>query len=131
MTFHTSLRPVVISLAALSTLLLSACADFDLEALNYADLTEFAVQDNQLLMNGPINSRSYAQFIEAIEDHPEVDTLVALDVPGSLDDSTMIRLAYEVRRRGRDRPSDAARHDPRARDYQTLRRHYQSSLGQS
>jgi len=100
MTYRTSLRPVTISLAALSTLLLSACADFDQEALNYADLTEFAVQDNRLLMNGPINSRSYAQFIEAIEDHPEVDTLVALDVPGSLDDNTMIQLGYEVRRRG-------------------------------
>ena len=100
MKIRTSLRPVTISLAAVSSLLLSACADFDQEALVYADLTEFAVQDNQLLMNGPINSRTYAQFIEAIEGHPEVDTLVQLDVPGSIDDTAMIRLGYEVRRRG-------------------------------
>ena len=87
-------------LFAAAALMLSACSDLDEEALNYVDLTEFAADENRLLMNGPINSRSYAQFIKALNEHPEVDTLVALNVPGSLDDETMIRLGYEVRRRG-------------------------------
>ena len=99
-TMRRMLTIVVAAIAAFLAMSLSGCVDADDEALNYVDLTEFAAEGDQLLMSGPINSRTYAQFIKAMNANPDVATLTLLDVPGSLDDETMIRLGYEVRRRG-------------------------------
>ena len=98
--YRRALLIALASLAAFVAVTLTGCVETDEEALLYLDLTEFAADGDRLMMNGPINSRTYVQFINAMDAHPEVATLVLLDVPGSLDDETMIRLGYEVRRRG-------------------------------
>ncbi len=63
-------------------------------------ITEFTVKGNEIHMNNEINSRTYEQFKEILEKNPQVDTLVELIVPWSLDDETMIKLAYYVREKG-------------------------------
>lgn len=68
--------------------------------LNQFTTTEFVVDDTELWMNGEINSKTYDQFIEVIEANPQIETLVEEVVPGSLDDDTMIKLAYKVRELG-------------------------------
>jgi len=69
-------------------------------ALNQVETTDFEVRGNELWMNGEINSRTHQQFTEIMNQNPQVTTLVEQVVPGSLDDDTMIEMAYDVRRRG-------------------------------
>lgn len=61
------------------------------------DLTDFEVKGAQLFMSGDINAHTQIEFEEILADHPEITTLVQIDVPGSLDDAAMIALAYRVR----------------------------------
>lgn len=68
--------------------------------LNTVEVTSFEVRDGELWMNGEINSKTLDQFNEVIAEYPSIHTLVEETVPGSLDDDTMIALAYEVRRLG-------------------------------
>ena len=68
--------------------------------LNSKIRTEFEVKDNELWMNKEINSKTYNQFVRILEKNPQVDTLVEVNVPGSIDDDTMIRLGYYVRKKG-------------------------------
>ncbi len=79
---------------------LSACDMLAVVALNTVELTEFTVNGDTLLMNGEINSKTLSQFNAIYADNPGIKTLVKLDVPGSLDDDTMIALAYRVRALG-------------------------------
>lgn len=69
-------------------------------ALNQSETTRFEVRGDELWMNGEINSETYDQFVEVVDANPDISVLVEEVVPGSLDDDTMIKLAYEVRRRG-------------------------------
>ncbi|MCD4754146.1 MAG: hypothetical protein K8R40_13835 [Anaerolineaceae bacterium] len=68
--------------------------------LNSRVTTKFEVKGNEVSMNGDINSKTYDQFVELLERNPQVDTLVEEIVPGSVDDETMIKLAYFVREKG-------------------------------
>ena len=68
--------------------------------LNSVQTTNFEVKGDELWMNGTINSKTLDQFNEVMEANPEITTLVEEVVPGSVDDDTMIELAYEVRRLG-------------------------------
>lgn len=69
-------------------------------ALNQVETTKFQVEGDVLIMNGEINSKTLDQFENIIEAHPNIKTLREVDVPGSLDDDTMIPLAYRVRELG-------------------------------
>jgi len=69
-------------------------------ALNQVETTEFEVRGDELWMNGEINSRTHKQFTEIMNENPQITTLVEEVIPGSLDDDTMIEMAYDVRRRG-------------------------------
>lgn len=82
------------------TMLITACSTLSSLVQNSLRLTEFRVQGSQLLMNGPINSQTLDQFENIYVQNPEIKTLVEQDVPGSLDDETMIALAYRVRELG-------------------------------
>jgi hypothetical protein len=98
------LRPMAM-VAALLTLPLAAitlvgCDQIGVAALNQTTTTEFAVRGDKLMMQGDINSKTLAQFEDVIAENPNIKTLVELDVPGSLDDDTMIALAYRVRELG-------------------------------
>ncbi|WP_371171698.1 alpha/beta hydrolase [Aliiroseovarius sp. 2305UL8-7] len=87
-------------LIMLSICALSACEMIAVTALNMIETTEFQVQGTTLLMTGEINSKTLGQFEEIYRDNPQITTLVELEVPGSLDDDTMIALAYRVRELG-------------------------------
>lgn len=68
--------------------------------LNNSIITEFEVRGNEVYMNNDINSKTYDQFVELIENNPQIDTLVEEIVSGSVDDNTMIKLGYFIRARG-------------------------------
>lgn len=85
---------------ATATVLLAGCETLAIIAMNQVPTTEFQVEGSQLLMQGEINSKTLDQFEEVIAANPGIKTLVELEVPGSLDDDTMIALAYRVRELG-------------------------------
>lgn len=85
-----------------STALLSACDQLAVLMLNFTTTTEFEVDGTDLLMSGEINSKTLRQFEDVVAENPGITRLVELDVPGSLDDDTMIALAYRVRELGLD-----------------------------
>ncbi len=79
---------------------LGGCQQITVAAMNQITTTKFEVQGQRLLMSGDINSKTLDQFEKVIAQNPDITTLVELDVPGSLDDDTMIKLAYRVRELG-------------------------------
>lgn len=81
---------------------LLACDDRGLVAANRAITTSFEVDGERLIMNGEINARTLGQFEEIMAENPQIAVLVEEDVPGSLDDETMIALGYRVRELGLD-----------------------------
>lgn len=83
-----------------ASMALAACSQMLVGAFNMVETTEFRVEGDTVLMSGDINSKTLDQFEAVIAAHPNIKTLVELDVPGSLDDDTMIALAYRVRELG-------------------------------
>jgi hypothetical protein len=81
---------------------LAGCETLAVGAMNLVEITEFTVDGERLIMNGEINSKTYDQFIEVMAHNPQIKVLVEQNVPGSLDDDTMIKLAYKVRALGLD-----------------------------
>ncbi len=71
-------------------------------ALNMRTTTAFSVEGDDLRMSGLINRKTLEQFEAVLADNPQVRRLVELKVMGSVDDDTMIRLAYRVRQLGLD-----------------------------
>ena len=67
--------------------------------LNTRPLTQFQVKDEVVVMNGPINAKTYGQFKKLIADNPQVTTIIEENVPGSINDDKMIKLAYFVRQK--------------------------------
>jgi len=67
---------------------------------NQFEITEFEVRDDKLFMSKVINSQTLGQFEEIMAENPNITTLVELEVEGSMDDETMIALAYRVRELG-------------------------------
>jgi hypothetical protein len=68
--------------------------------MNMREVTIFEVKGNEVYMSGLINSQTYNQFVKIIEENPQITTIVELDMEGSIDDHTMIKLAYYVREKG-------------------------------
>ncbi len=101
-----SRRPWIIAAIALPLLILGLAVFTPLGtiayvvAMNQVETTRFEVRGDELWMNGEINSKTLDQFVEVMDANPSITTLVEEIVPGSLDDDTMIALAYEVRKRG-------------------------------
>lgn len=88
------------TLCVIIALVVSACTGVSSIVLNSFETTEFQVDGTVLYMDGTINSKTLAQFEHIYTQNPQIKTLVELDVPGSLDDDTMIALAYRVRKLG-------------------------------
>ena len=86
--------------AAAALLTLAGCDFITVAALNFVETTEFEVRGTRLFMNGEINSKTLDQFEEVIAANPGITEIVDQNVPGSLDDETMIALAYRVRELG-------------------------------
>lgn len=94
------MHAVQICLATLSISALVGCDFFDISSMNRVETTSFDVRGDQLVMNGEINSKTLKQFEEIISANPNITEIVEQNVPGSLDDDTMIALAYRVRELG-------------------------------
>ena len=75
--------------------------------LNQIETTQFNVEGDTLYMSGEINSKTLNQFETLMDQHPNVTRLVVLDVPGSIDDNSMIQLGYRVRELGLNTHLDA------------------------
>jgi Ca2+-binding EF-hand superfamily protein len=60
----------------------------------------FEVEGQFAYMNGVIGPTTPGRVLELVLEHPEVDTIVMIDVPGSMDDDSMVRAADLVRRMG-------------------------------
>ena len=88
--------------ATVMVLSLAGCEMAAVAMMNMVETTVFTVSRNRLLMNGEINSKTYDQFITIMSQNPQIKVLVEGNVPGSLDDDTMIKLAYKVRALGLD-----------------------------
>ncbi|WP_120635974.1 alpha/beta hydrolase [Ruegeria sp. EL01] len=88
------------AMAAMAAILMAGCTQMSVLAWNQVPMTEFHVDGTRLYMQGAINSKTLKQFEDVYAKHPNIKTLVELDVPGSLDDDTMIALAYRVRELG-------------------------------
>lgn len=65
--------------------------------MNMGEVTEFEVKGHEVHMNGLINTQTYDQFVKLLEKNPKVTTIVEIDMEGSIDDDTMIKLAYFIR----------------------------------
>ncbi len=88
------------SLMLVIALGLSACGQVGALAMNAFETSEFRVDGQRLYLSGTINSKTLRQFEEIYAANPDITTLVELDVPGSVDDDTMIALGYRVRELG-------------------------------
>lgn len=69
----------------------------ELVYLNSIETTEFKVDGAIVRMNGVINGKTYDQFMELHKRNPQITTLHEENVPGSVDDDTMIKLGYYIR----------------------------------
>lgn len=93
--------PGLILLAALTAVCSKNVQNFmTMTYLNLKTTTRLEVKDKNLYMDGIINEKTYDQFVKILNDNPQIKTLVEGDVPGSIDDDTMIKLAYFIRDKG-------------------------------
>jgi hypothetical protein len=88
--------------AIILAVLVAGCETTQTSPIDRIETTRFVVDGDRLLMSGDINPQTYRQFTAIMRAHPEIRVLVEGNMPGSLDDATMIRLGYAVRRRGLD-----------------------------
>ena len=90
------------SLMLVIALGLAACERVSVLAMNTVETSQFRVDGPRLYLSGAINSKTLDQFNAIYAAHPGITTLVELEVPGSVDDDTMIALGYRVRDLGLD-----------------------------
>lgn len=64
------------------------------------ELATFTVEGTEAVMAGVINSSTPEDVRELIRDHPEVTTIVMVDVPGSIDDEANLEASLLVREAG-------------------------------
>lgn len=77
---------------------LSACSFID----NAFPTTQFTADGRDVLVEGTLNAHTLDQFVAFMEQHPETERLVLLDVPGSVDDETNLQFGHLVRDLGLD-----------------------------
>lgn len=66
---------------------------------NLTEQTELRVEGNTLYMDGLINSKTPEQFKTVFAKHMNIDTLVMITVPGSVDDEANLEVAKWVSER--------------------------------
>jgi len=71
--------------------------------LNMITTTKFRVNEeekNELIIKGEINSKTFKQLKKVLSENPQIDTLLLLDCPGSLNDEVNIPMCHFVREKG-------------------------------
>ena len=95
------MKKLLVTLVVLITIVFGVCQYNSniviMDLMNMHKITEFEVKGNEVYMNGVINSQTYDQFVELLENNPKITTIIQLDMEGSIDDNTMIKLAYFAR----------------------------------
>lgn len=61
--------------------------------LNLIETTELTVNKNVLIMNGEINSQTPKQLKDIFKTHPDINTIVMKNIPGSLDDEANLEIS--------------------------------------
>jgi hypothetical protein len=105
---------IIVSLLSLATIAFTFIPGFDkmlmVIYINSITTTEFTVEDDLLYMNGYINSKTFNQLVRVVEDNPQLETIVMLDVPGSADDEVNLPMATWVRNKGFNTPLTSSSH---------------------
>jgi len=70
------------------------------EDLMGAGSTTVEVKGQEAFLNGVLGTITFNQIKEVIQDHPEVDTIVLEDVPGSMNDLVNVHTGRLIRRAG-------------------------------
>ncbi len=70
--------------------------------LNGEKAATFDVKGDMAYVNGVLGQKGHRNFMNMVEAHPNVKTLILQQVPGSMDDETNVLTCTEVRRRGMD-----------------------------
>lgn len=81
-------------------LLLLACLNATAACADVQDYTplEFSVAGDRITAIGEIDGSSLDTFLDAVEDHPEIRTLVLKHIGGSVDDEANIAFSRVIRR---------------------------------
>ncbi len=99
MMMRTGLRLAVVTVAALFLFGCCTCAPAPEERDSYL-AAEFTVEGTTAEMNGVIDFTTPDVVRRLLTEHPELTTIVMVDVPGSADDPENIEAARMVRERG-------------------------------
>ncbi len=67
--------------------------------LNMNEITRFEVKWNEIYMNGIMNAQTYKQFVWIIEKNPNIKTLVEWKIPWAIDEDSMLKMSYYVRKK--------------------------------
>lgn len=93
-------KSIIVSLIVSALTCLTACQHLQVEYLNRIQTSSFEIDGSVVKMNGAINAKTYGQFVKLFEANPQITTIYEEDVPGSVDDDTMIKLSYYIREKG-------------------------------
>ena len=63
-------------------------------------LGKYTVEKTNLYMDGILNSNTYTQIKRILDQNPQIDTLILVDVNGSIDSDNTMDLGYLIRERG-------------------------------
>ena len=61
---------------------------------------KYTVQGTNLYMDGILNSNTYTQIKNLLDQNPQVDTIILVNVNGSIDSNNTMELGYLIRERG-------------------------------
>lgn len=97
-------KKYIVAMSLFAIIVVIAYASFyqqiEILTLNMLEITEFTINGDILYMSKEINSQTPDQLKNIITNNPQIQTIVMLDVPGSLDDEANFPMAYWVREQG-------------------------------
>ncbi|MBY6055842.1 alpha/beta hydrolase [Leisingera daeponensis] len=70
--------------------------------LKQAQAASFELRGQDILVNGTVNGKSLRRFRDFMAKHPDAQRLVLMDMPGSDDDETNLKIGHLVRDLGLD-----------------------------
>ena len=91
-----------LNLALVCAVLATSCMQLQTMLINRLDITKIAIQGDKVYLMGEFNSQSYDKVKAAIDNNPDVKTVVLTLNPGSLDDEVTFKLARYIRRKNLD-----------------------------
>lgn len=70
------------------------------ESLIGGGSSEIQIEGDKAYLNGGLGTRTYNQIFDLIAEHPEVNTIVEVDVPGSINDDINMQTGRLIRQAG-------------------------------